>query len=154
VNGNWGTVDIGDDNNSTAEIRDQVLNGLQQSDLDALYEEYRIPTNTHIDSLVPFDANAETGFSTGMKHAINAVIGKTRLVPLYDDVGGGGDGAEFHIVGWGVAEVVGAYWQGSKLSHVDIKKMYTYDRLLKPQTDLSITVGVIEGAFTTPVLVE
>jgi hypothetical protein len=104
--------------------------------------------------LVPFDANAETGFSTGMKHAINDVIGKIRLVPLYDDVGGGGNDSEIHIVGWAVAEVVGTYWRGSQLSHVDIKKSYAYDRLLKPQTDLSITAGVIEGAFTTPVLVE
>ncbi len=153
--GNWGTLDIGSSNNSTSDLRDQILNGLRQKDLDALYAANRIPTDTHIDSTQDFYANADPGLSSGMKSAVQAVHGTTKLIPIYDPVtGGGGNNVEFHVVGWAVCEVVDSHWGGAKNTYVRVKKSFTYDGFLKPQTDLSITTALIDGAFTYPVLVE
>ena len=52
VPGNWGTCDIGDTNNSSSELNDQILNGLRQADLDALRRmaEFRKPTTSTVRS--------------------------------------------------------------------------------------------------------
>jgi len=49
---------------------------------------------------------------------------------------------------------VDSHWGGAKNTYVRVKKSFTYDGFLKPQTDLSITTALIDGAFTYPVLVE
>ena len=90
VPGNWGTCDIGNSNNSTADLRDQILNGLRQSDLDALHGDGRIPQNTHIDGSESFYANGDPGLSSGMKHAVQAIHGQKRMVPIIDSISGGG----------------------------------------------------------------
>jgi len=157
IPGNWGTIDIGNSNNSTSDLSDQILNGLRQTDLDTLYSEGRIPQDTYIDSRQPWYGNGDPGLSVGMKSAVKAVEGKTKLIPIYDWISPfpppSGNNVEIHVVGWAVAEVVGSDWQGNP-KYVKIKKSFTYDGLLKPQRDLSITNGVIEGAFTSPVLVQ
>ena len=61
---------------------------------------------------------------------------------------------EYHVVGWAVCEVVDSNWKGSKNTYVNIKKATTYDGLLKPNPDLADTEGAIEGAYTSPALVE
>ncbi len=43
IPGNWGTLDIGNQSNSTSDLVDQINNGLRQQDLDALYNDGRIP---------------------------------------------------------------------------------------------------------------
>ena len=81
------------------------------------------------------------------------------MIPIYDEISEypipSGNNVEFHIVGWAMAEVVTAGGHGAKKSYVKIKKTsFLYDPFLKPQRDLSITDGVIVGAFTSPVLVQ
>ncbi len=154
IPGNWGTVDIGPSNNSTSDISNQILNGLRQSDLNSLYNDSRIPQSTHIDSTNPWLSQADTGLSSGLKSAVQAIHGKTKLVPIYDFVSGTGNTAEFRVVGWGVVIVMDSNWQGAKNTYVTIKKSYTYDRKLIAQKDLSNSNGVIDGAYTTPVLVQ
>ena len=153
IPGNWGTVDIGEENNSTTELSDQILNGLRQKDLDALYSDSRIPSSESIDSNDPWFAQSDTGLSTGIKHAVQAVHGHTKLVPIYSGVVGNGNNAEFHVVAWGVVKVVTSGWSGNS-KHVTIQKAYTYDGTLRAPVDLSNTTGVITGAYTTPVLVQ
>lgn len=152
--GNWGTLDIGPANNSTADLRDQILYGLTQSDLDALFADGRIPQNSFIDSQMSWYANADPGLSSGIKSAVQAIHGMVRLVPIYDSIiPAGGNNVEYHIVAWAVVQVVDSHWQGSKNTYVRISKSYTYDGKLRPQPDLSNTSAIIEGAYTSPVLV-
>jgi hypothetical protein len=68
--------------------------------------------------------------------------------------GGGGNNAEFHIVGWGVVTVVDSNWGGAKNTSITIRKSHTYDSYLTPQRDLGQTSGNIEGAFTSPILLQ
>lgn len=154
IPGNWGTLNLGTSANSTATINDQVLNGLQQVHLDGLHSEGRIPHSTHIDSRHAFNANGDQGLSGGMKQSIREIHGQTRLIPIFDAVTAHGSNLEFHVVGWAVCEVVDSSFHGANNTYVQIRKSYTYDGILRPQRDLSITTGVIEGAFTVPVLVE
>lgn len=155
IPGNWGTVDIGDRNNSTEDINDQILTGLRQEDLDALYNDQRIPTNTHIDSTNPWLSQADTGLSSGIKHSVQQVHGLTRIVPIYDYVSGAGDNTDFRVVRWGVVTVVNSEWKGTNNTYVTIKKSYTYNNeTLRPQSDLSNATNVIDGAYTKPALVQ
>jgi hypothetical protein len=154
VPGNWGTCDIGNENNSTADMGDQILNGLRQSDLDALNGAGRIPQNTHIDSSQSSYMNGDPGLSSGMKSAIEAVFGQKKMVPVIDSFTGQGGNVEYNVVGWAVCEVGESSFKGSNNTYVNIKKSFLYDGLLKPNPDLSVTEGVIEGAFTAPALVE
>ncbi|MBM4005759.1 MAG: hypothetical protein FJ295_21145 [Planctomycetes bacterium] len=151
--GNWGTVDIGSHNNSTTALSGQILNGLTQADLDALYNEQRIPQREYIEASAQWLASADTGLSAGLKSALDAVEGTTRLVPIYDFVAGSGENAEYRLVGWGVVVVVDSDLTGST-KYVTVKKAYAYDRRLRAQGSLSNTSGTVEGAYTSPVLVK
>jgi hypothetical protein len=152
--GNWGTLNLGTSANSTATINDQVVNGLQQVHLDALYNEGRIATNEYIDSRVAFDANSDPGLSGGMKSSLQAVEGQSRLIPIYDSLTNQGASIEFNVTGWAVATVVGSQFKGNNNTYVKIRKTFLYDGYLRPNPDLSVTDGIIEGAYTAPVLVE
>ena len=155
IPGNWGTLDIGPTSNSTAALNTQILDGLLQSDLDALYGDGRIPQNTHIDATQPVTMQADTGLSSGLKHSVTQIHGETRIAPIYEgNSGASGNNLEFNVVKWGVVRVIDSTWQGTKNTNITIAKSYIYDGHLRPQTDLSDTTGIIEAAFTSPVLVE
>ncbi len=154
IPGNWGTLDIGNSNNSTADLSNQILDGLRQEDLDALYADGRIPTNEYIDAGAPFSANGDPGLSSGIKNAVQQVEGTTKLIPIYDTVSGQGANVEFHVVGWGAVEVVDSQWGGAKNTYVRIKKAYLYDGYLTAPSDLTVPTGNAEGAYASPVLIE
>ena len=98
VPGNWGTVDIGAENNSTADISDQILTGLRQSDLNSLNADGRIPYTTHIESDVPFNAQGETGLSTGIRDAVQSIHDTVKYIPIFDTLVNQGNNAEYHII--------------------------------------------------------
>ncbi|QDU15932.1 hypothetical protein CA11_37600 [Gimesia maris] len=154
IPGNWGTCDIGKSYNSTSDIRDQIEVGLRQEDLEALAAEGRNDSTEYIDSSRPLYLNGDPGISSGMKSAVMAAEGKTKLIPVYDSVMGNGSGVEFHVIGWAVCEVIDSHWGGDKNTYVKIKKSYTYDGFLRPNTDLRVTDGVVDGAFAAAALVQ
>ncbi len=153
--GNWGTVDIGSTSNSTSDLNDQITDGLRQSDLDALNSDARISNNSYIDASQPVSLQADTGLSSGLKHSVVPVHGQTRIVPIYDSNSGTpGNTLNINVVKWGVVKVIGSEWKGEKNTNVTIAKSYAYQGELRPQPSLSNTTGTVEGAFTSPVLVE
>ncbi len=156
VPGDWGTLDIGPTSNSSSDLNDQILNGLKQSDLDALYSDGRIPQNSYIDSTVPTTMQGDSGLSSGLKQSVLQVEGQKKLIPLYDALGGHltGNNVEFHVIGWGVVEVIGSEWQGSTNTRVIVKKSHLFNGKLRPKGSLSSTSGYIDGAYTSPVLVK
>ncbi len=156
VPGDWGTLDIGATDNSTSELSDQINNGLRQKDLDALYADGKIAQDTHIDSEVPAWMQGDSGLSSGLKSAVQAAHGKQKLIPLYDQLGGqlAGNNVEFHVVGWGVVTVIDSEWQGQTNTYVNVKKSHIFKGELRPKGTLSAGSGYIDGAYTSPVLVE
>jgi len=156
VPGDWGTLDIGSVDNSTSALNDQILNGLDQADLDALHTDSRIPQDSFIDSAVPLWMQGDSGLSSGLKQSVQAVHGKQKLIPLYDDLGGhlAGNNVEFHVIGWGVVTVIDSEWQGQNNTRVIVKKSHLFRGKLRPAGSLSSGSGYIDGAYTSPVLVE
>jgi hypothetical protein len=92
--GNRGTVDIGGSNNSTSDIERQILHGISPSDL------------AFHGGTLAFDDNGElilngdTGLSAGFKDALEAIRGKPRIIPLFREVHGPGNNADYTIVRW------------------------------------------------------
>jgi Flp pilus assembly protein TadG len=155
VPGNWGTLDIGPTDNSTDALNDQILNGLEQADLDALHSDGRIPQNTYIDSAVPAWMQGDQGLSSGLKQSVLLVEGKQKLIPIFDQLSGPiGSNVDFHVIGWGVVTVISSEWQGYVNTRVIVKKSHMFSGKLRPTGSLSSGSGYIDGAFTSPVLVE
>ena len=155
IPGNWGTVDIGSENNSVDDMGAQIVEGLRQSDLDALYADARIKTKEYIDSTKPWLSQADTGLSSGLMHSVRAVHGLKRLVPIYDYVAGTGDNTDFRVIRWGVVRVLDSSWNGTNDTRVTIRKAHTYEYdKLRAQPDLSNSTNIVEGAYSTPALVQ
>lgn len=155
IPGNWGTVDIGDENNSTSDMGDQIVNGLRQTDLDALHADGRIDTDQYIDAQQTTWLQADPGLSSGMKHYVQQIHGQTRIIPLYEELQvAGGNNLEFKITQWGVVKVVDSNFQGSKNSYIKVQKAYIYESKLRPHGSLSVYQDVVSGAYTSPTLIE
>ena len=154
IPGNWGTLDIGHQSNSSSDLVDQINNGLRQQDLDALNADGTISTTHHIDSQLTMSLNGDTGLSSGLKSAVQNAHGTKKIVPIFNSFTGQGGSVNYQIVSWGVVEVVDSGWNGNNKTFVQIKKAYFYDSDLRPHPDLSNTGNVIASAFTSPVLIE
>lgn len=89
--GNRGTVDFGHQGNSTADISRQILHGLNENDLSYFGGEIRFDN-------VPLVLNGDTGLSAGIKDELNAIRGLPRAIPLFSQVSGPGNNANYTIV--------------------------------------------------------
>ncbi|MBC8117008.1 MAG: hypothetical protein H7062_21645 [Candidatus Saccharimonas sp.] len=79
--GNRGTVDLGNSNNSTNDLKRQILEGLNESDLSYF------PNNTIRTDTGPVILNGDTGISAGIKANLDAIKGELRLMPIFTIVG-------------------------------------------------------------------
>lgn len=154
IPGNWGTLDIGSQSNSTSELANQIVNGLTQQDLNDLYAQGAISTPDYIDPNINTELNGDTGLSAGLKHSLADVEGQTRIAPIYKKTTGKGGNLLYEVTGWVSVKVIDSRFRGSKNSYVSVEKSYAYDEKLLPIADLSETTDVIEGAFTAPKLLE
>jgi hypothetical protein len=92
--GNRGTVDVGSPNNSTCDLARQILHGVSQEDL--AYHGGKL----EFDSCGKLYLNGDTGISAGMKDELAAIIGKPRVIPIFSQVEGPGNNAQYTIVKW------------------------------------------------------
>jgi hypothetical protein len=92
--GNRGTVDIGNNNNSTPDIERQILHGVSPADLAAIGGELALDSGGHL------NLNGDTGISAGFKDALTSITGQSRIIPIFDQVTGPGNNASFRIVGF------------------------------------------------------
>ncbi len=93
--GNRGTVKIGVTNNSTATVVQQILNGISSADL-SNYPGGQLALDGNGTLILP----GNPGISAGFKSALASIIGQTRLIPVFSQVTGNGNNAEFTIVQW------------------------------------------------------
>jgi Flp pilus assembly protein TadG len=90
--GNRGTLDIGSSGNSTSDISRQILHGLSPSDLAYHGGSLQLDHNGEL------DLNGDTGISAGIKDELTAIKGKPRVIPLFREVQGPGNNAQYTIV--------------------------------------------------------
>ncbi|MCA9092658.1 MAG: hypothetical protein KDA68_04175 [Planctomycetaceae bacterium] len=90
--GNRGTVDLGSSNNSTNDLKRQILHGLNADDL-SYFPNGQIRTDNG-----PLYLNGDTGISAGIKSELSQIIGQTRAIPIFSEVSGPGNNATYTIV--------------------------------------------------------
>jgi Flp pilus assembly protein TadG len=108
--GNFGTVDIGSSNNSTADISRQIRDGVSAADLAYFGGELCLGP----DGMLLL--NGDTGLSAAVKDDVRAILGQPRVVPLFRCVAGPGNNSYFTIVGFAGLRVVEVELGGS-MSH-------------------------------------
>jgi len=92
--GNFGTVNIGTNSNSTAHLASQIINGLTAEDLEYHGGELSLGDDGTL------SLTGDTGLSAELKDELTAIIGEPRIIPIFSTVSGPGDNADFTIVGW------------------------------------------------------
>ncbi len=105
--GNFGTVDIGSPNNSTADISRQIRYGITPDDLAYFGGELKL--DEHGELML----NGDTGLSAGIKDDLTSIIGQARAIPLFTQVAGPGNNAEFTVVGFAGLRVLAVQLNGA-----------------------------------------
>jgi Flp pilus assembly protein TadG len=122
--GNFGTVDIGAPNNSTADLSRQILYGPNASDL-SYFTNNTIQLDPTAQTL---SLQGDTGISAGMKDELASIIGQPRIIPLYSSVSGPGNNAVYTIVAFAGVVVTEAVLTGSLSSkHITIQPCFVID---------------------------
>lgn len=105
--GNFGTVDIGSPNNSTADITRQIRYGVNQADLAYLGGELRF------DAQGTIQLNGDTGLSAAVKDDLEAIKGQPRAIPLFTTVSGPGNNAMYTVVKFAGIRIMNVKLTGS-----------------------------------------
>lgn len=90
--GNRGTIDIGSNNNSTADIARQIVDGISPNDL--AYHGGKLEFDTQGE----LPLNGDTGISAGVKDELESIKGLPRIIPIFREVNGPGNNAVYTIV--------------------------------------------------------
>jgi hypothetical protein len=108
--GNFGKINIGAPNNGVPFIADQITNGVKTDDLAVS----GLGSGGYLTVSPAVSMGGTPGISLGLKTALTSLIGKTVMVPLYDPVNSGGNGANFvySIVGFAPVVVLNITFQG------------------------------------------
>lgn len=96
TSGNFGTINftLTKFGNSTQTLEDLIINGPSESDWPALSTILgATPTN-------PVAVNGDPGISGGMEDAVQSIIGKPRILPLFANVSGTGNTTFYNLVGF------------------------------------------------------
>jgi Flp pilus assembly protein TadG len=134
--GNFGTVDLGASNNSTADLARQILHGPNAEDL-AHFPDSTIQLDPNTGTLT---LQGDTGVSAGVKDELMSIIGQTRIIPLYSSVSGNGNNARYTIVGFAGVTVTEVVLTGSLANkHLTIQPCFVIDGTAVAGTSTSTT---------------
>lgn len=105
--GNFGTVDIGDPNNSTADLSRQIRNGVSADDLAFFGGQLVLgPDGT-------LQLTGDTGLSAAIKDDLTSIIGLPRAIALFTTVTGPGNNSVFTVVGFAGITILDVKLTGS-----------------------------------------
>lgn len=114
--GNRGTVDVGNANNSTADLSRQILHGISKQDFVDLGKPLEFDANGEL------LLNGDTGISAGIKDELATLIGKTRIIPIFRSVSYNGNNAMYTIVRFEGVRILDVKLTGKKdLKHVTVQ---------------------------------
>ncbi|NOZ40504.1 MAG: hypothetical protein GXP24_09795, partial [Planctomycetes bacterium] len=89
-----GSLNIGHEQNSTQDLRNQILDGVTPDDF-AYHGD-----SLEFDNSLTLLLDADPGISAGVESAFSQIIGETRIVPVFADVQGNGNNGQYQIVKW------------------------------------------------------
>jgi hypothetical protein len=105
--GNFGTVNIGSNNNSTAHLSSQIRYGITEEDLAFHGGSLQLGSNGTL------LLNGDPGLSAGIKDDLASIIGDPRAIPLFNQVTGNGNNTVFTIVGFAGIRILNVRLTGS-----------------------------------------
>jgi hypothetical protein len=108
--GNFGTVDIGNPNNSTADLSRQIRYGVDANDLAYFGGELRLGPDGTV------QLSGDTGLSAAIQSDLTSIIGQPRSIPLFSTVAGPGNNSIFTIVGFAGIRILDVKLTGSMSS--------------------------------------
>jgi Flp pilus assembly protein TadG len=99
TSGNFGTIDVGDPNNSTSDLVRQIIYGLNEHDL-SFFPDSTFDPQLNDQGIVinQIDTTGDTGISSGIESAIEQILGQPRAMTLYSTVVNPGNNATFTLV--------------------------------------------------------
>jgi len=116
--GNFGTLDIGPADNSTADLMRQIREGVTGEDLDAIGGLVLTDDGTGVFSKW---MDADTGVSTAIQKAVNDIKGEPRIIPLHRNYKGSGDNLQYEVVRFAGVKVVNVKMTGAlQYRHIDV----------------------------------
>jgi Flp pilus assembly protein TadG len=120
--GNFGTVDIGSENNSTADISRQIRYGVSAEDLAYFGGELRFNDDGYI------MLNGDTGLSAGIKDDLEFIKGLPRAIPLFNQVTGPGNNSYFRVIAFSGIRIMNVRLTGAmKSKQVIVQPAYVVD---------------------------
>jgi Flp pilus assembly protein TadG len=111
--GNWGTINIGVSNEGTSTLEAQIRYGITPAQM-ATYPNSTIALDsTKTPPQITFSANP--GISAGIKDGVESIIGKPVIIPIYDPVlsGGNGANASYGVIKFQAVRIVASSFQGN-----------------------------------------
>ncbi|MEQ9411017.1 MAG: pilus assembly protein TadG-related protein [Fuerstiella sp.] len=133
--GNRGTVDLGSPNNSTKDLKRQIVYGLNAYDL-----------SFFPDNKITFDAdgalylNGDTGISAGIEDSLESIIGHVRAIPIFIEVTGQGNNATYTVVKFvGIRVIAVKLSGGPKKRHLTVQPAPFYDsHVLRGKVEVNV----------------
>ncbi len=104
--GNYGTVDIGSNNNSSADIARQILYGVNADDLSYFGGQLLLGEDGTL------LLNGDTGLSAGFKDELEDIKGQPRAIPIFSQVSGNGNNAMYTVVGFAGIRIMNVKFTG------------------------------------------
>jgi hypothetical protein len=140
--GNRGTVDLGNPNNSTADLKRQIIHGLNAEDLSWFGGQIRTDNG-------PLQINGDTGLSAGIKDALEQIIGQPRLIPLFSAVSGPGNNAMYTVPKFVSVRILSVQLTGKNKKVVVQPAPLVSPLIIRGGTSISP-----DSYFTTPKLIQ
>lgn len=144
--GNFGTVNIGKQSNSTADLRRQILEGISENDLS--YHGGEIV----LDEDGKLYLSGDPGLNAAIRRELEQIKGQPRTILLFTEVAGPGNNAIYTIVGFAGIRVVDVHLTGSmKSKAVCVQPAVSVDPTAVPATNNNLHPSYF--VFCPPTLV-
>ena len=112
LEGNWGTINFGVSNNSTAILGSQIRNGMTSAQMNAAG--FSAGTDLPLETgSTTYKFSANPGISAGIKDDLTSIIGKPVAIPIYYNSGGKGNNAWYEIKFFAPARIVAVNMTGN-----------------------------------------
>jgi Flp pilus assembly protein TadG len=109
--GNWGTVKIGVNNNSTSTLNAQITGGITPAEL-ATFPGGVLQLDPSL-SPPSITLSANPGLSAGIQSSLTSIIGKPVTIPIYDQTGGNGNNAWYRVINFAPVRIMAVNFQGN-----------------------------------------
>lgn len=141
--GNRGTVDLGSPNNSTKDLKRQIVHGLNAYDFSFFPNGIRLDRG-------PLYLNGDTGISAGIQSSLEQILGQVRAIPIFISVSGPGNNAQYLIVKFVGIRVMAAKLSGGpgrRYLYVEPAPFFSPD-VIRGDTEFSA-----DSIMTSPVII-